>query len=130
MVQDGGFGSPAPHCRRNTEANAALGGELEGVREQILQHLLQTLGVGDDAASQIGIDVDVKRQLAVVRFMPERTSDRLQQVSGEDFLRIHGDRSGFNLGQVENVADQIEQVGAGAVNGARELDLLPGQVSV
>ena len=73
---------------------------------------------------EIGIDLDVERQLAVFRLVPERTSDRFQQVGGEDFLGIHRHGSGFDLGEIENVADQIEQVGAGAVDGAREFDLL------
>jgi hypothetical protein len=40
---------------------------------------------------------------------------------------VHRHRAGFDLREVENVADQVEQVGAGAVNGARELDLFAAQ---
>ncbi len=39
------------------KAHAALLGEFEGVREQILEHLLETLRVGDDTAHQVGIGV-------------------------------------------------------------------------
>ena len=130
VVEDGMFGAPAAHGRRNAEAHAALGGKLERVRQQILQHLLQALGVGDDTASQIGIDIDVERQLPVFSFVPERSSNRFQQIGCQDFLGIHGHRSRFDLGQVEDVADQVQQVGAGAVDGARKFDLLVRQVAV
>ena len=39
-------------------------GELEGVREQVLQHLLQALGIGDDAAAEVRIELDVERRAA------------------------------------------------------------------
>ena len=76
------------------------------------------------------IDLDVERQLPVVRLVPERPRDAVEQVGDEDFLRIDRDGAGLDLRQVENVADEVEQVGAGAVNGARELDLLGRQVAV
>ena len=56
--------------------------------------------------------------------MAERPADRVEQIGEEDLLRLHRDRSGFDLRQVENVADQVQQVGAGAVDGAGELRLL------
>ena len=63
-------------------------------------------------------------KLPVFRLVPERPPDRLEQIGGEDFLGIHRHRAGFDLREIEDVADQIEQVGAGAVNGAGEFDLL------
>ncbi len=118
------FGAPAAHGRRNVEPHPAFGGKLEGVRQQVLQHLLQTLRVGDNTAPQIGIDIDVERQLAVFGLVPERASHGFQKIGCENFLCIHGHGARFDLGQVEDVADQIEQVGAGAMNGSRKLDLL------
>ena len=44
--------------------------------------------------------------------------------------RLDRDRAGFDLGEIENVADQVEQVGAGAVNGAGKFDLLRGEVVI
>ena len=48
----------------------------------------------------------------------------------QDLLGIDRHRAGFDLRQIENVADQVEQIGAGAVDGARELDLSRRQVAV
>ena len=52
------------------------------------------------------------------------------RLAEEDLLGIDRDRAGLDLRQVEDVADEVQQVGAGAVDGARELDLLGGQVAV
>ena len=65
-------GAPAADRGRDLEPHAALLGELERVRQQVLQHLLQALGVGDDAAAELRIDLDVERELAVLRLVPER----------------------------------------------------------
>ena len=48
--------------RRDRESNAALAGELERVREEILDHLLEAFGVGEDRRGQRGIQVDRELQ--------------------------------------------------------------------
>ncbi len=62
--------------------------------------------------------------------MAERPSNRLDDIGKADFLGFDGDGAGFDLGQVENVADQIEQVSAGAVNGTGKVDLLERQILI
>ena len=81
------LGAPAADHGRHLEPDAALLGELEGVGQQVLEHLLQTLGVGVDAAAEMRIDLDVERELAVVRLVAERTRDRFDQVGDEHLLR-------------------------------------------
>ena len=130
VVEDRVLGAPAADGGRHVQPHAALGGELERVRQQVLQHLLQPLGVGDHAAGEVLVDLDVERELAVFGLVPERPSDGLQQARGQDFLGIDRHRAGFDLRQVEDVADQVEQVGAGAVDGAGEFDLLRRQIAV
>lgn len=66
----------------------------------------------------------------VFRFVPERASHGFQEVGGQDFLGIHGHGSRLDLGEVEDVADQIQQVGARAMDGARKFDLLGRQIAV
>ena len=130
LFEHGMSRAPAALDRRNAQAHAALGGELEGVREQVLEHLLQALGVGGDAASEIGVEIDLERQLPGLGFVTERARHHVEQVRERYLLRIHGHRAGFDLGEVENVADQVQEIGAGAVNGARELDLLEREIAV
>ena len=56
--------APAAQRRRDLETHAALLGELEGVRQQVLQNLLQALGIGHDAAVEVRIELDVERRAA------------------------------------------------------------------
>src|SRR5258706_628678 len=84
VIQDRMLGAPASHRGRNVQSHAAFCRELERVRQQVFQHLLQPLRIGDDAAAQIGIEIDVERQLAIFGFVPERSSDRLKQVRRQD----------------------------------------------
>ena len=65
-----------------------------------------------------------------LRLVAERPRDGVEQIGKEDFLRFDRDRAGLDLRQIENVADQIEQIGAGAVNGAGEFDLLWRKIAV
>ena len=65
-----------------------------------------------------------KAEPPVFRFVAERAGDHVEQAGEEDFFGLHRHRARFDLRQIENVADQVQQVGAGAVNGAREFDLL------
>jgi hypothetical protein len=67
---------------------------------------------------------------AIFRLVAERPRHHFQQAGEEDFFRFHRHRAGFDLGQVQNVADEVEQVRAGAVDGAGEFDLLGRQVAV
>ena len=115
---------------RHGQPDRTVLGELECVRQQILEHLLQTLGVRYQAAGKVWIGLHLKSELAVLRFVPEGTGNHFEQIGEQDFLRLDRNRAGLDLGQIENVADQIQQVGAGAMNGTRELDLLGGQVVI
>ena len=91
-------GVPPAQRGRDVEPHAALGGEFERVRQQILEHLLQTLGVGHDAASQIRIEVHLERKLPIFRFVAERARNHVDQVGEVDLLGIHSDGSGLDFG--------------------------------
>ena len=75
------------------------------------------------------IGVHFERQLLVLRFVTERTRDHLQQSGEENFFGIDGHGAGFDLREVENVGDEVEQIGSGAVDGAREFNLLAGEIA-
>ena len=82
------------------------------------------------AAAEPGVDEHIESEVAALGLVPERAADHVEEVGEEHFLGLHRDRAGLDLREVENVGDQIEQVGAGAVNRARELDLLARQVAL
>ena len=130
LAQDRMIGGPAACGPGDAQPHAAVLGELEGVGEQVLEHLLQALGVGDDAAAELRIELDVEREMAPLGLVAERARHRVEQVGEVDLLGIDRDGSRLDLGQIEDVADEVHEVGAGAVDGARELDLLVGQVAV
>ena len=121
--------APAARRRRHGQPDAALRGELERIGQQIFQHLLQALGIGGDGASEIRIEMNVERQLTSVRFMTERPRDHVEHIGEEDLFRIHGDRAGLDLRQIQDIADKVQEVGAGAMNGPGELDLLARQIA-
>ncbi len=73
---------------------------------------------------------DLEDELAVLRLVPERPRHHVEQAGEEDLFRFDRDRARFDLREIENVADQVQQVGAGAVNGAGELDLLRREIAV
>ena len=75
--------------------------------------------------AEIGVELDVERRgRARLGLVAERARHRLEQVGEEDLLGLDRDGARLDLRQVEDVADQVQQVGAGAVDGAGELDLL------
>ena len=62
--------------------------ELECVGQQVLEHLLQTLRVGDQAASEMWIGVHFEAQPPVFSLMAERRADHIEQAGEEDLLGI------------------------------------------
>src|SRR5580704_3629463 len=72
----------------------------------------------------------LKSEFTILRLMPERASHHFEQVREKDFLGLNRNCSRFNLREIENVADQVQQVSSGTVNRARKFDLLWGEVMV
>ncbi len=62
--------------------------------------------------------------------MTEGPGHHVEQAGEEHFLGVNGYRAGFDLRKVENVADQVQQIGPGAMDRTGEFNLLPGQVAV
>jgi hypothetical protein len=55
--------------------------------------------------------------------MAERPLHIILQFAQCDFAHIHDDRARFDLGEIQNVIDQRQQIVAGGMNGLGELDL-------
>src|SRR5271155_4098763 len=60
-VEDRVLGAPSTQGGCNAKPYATFSGELECIRQQVFQDLLQTFGVRDDAATQVLIEVDIER---------------------------------------------------------------------
>ncbi|CAB3713649.1 hypothetical protein LMG26845_05917 [Achromobacter insuavis] len=114
---------------RDLERHGALLGELEGVGQQVLQHLAQPLRIGVQRRRHVGGDVQFQRQALVLRDRPQRIQQPFQRRRDGHGLDFHGGLAGLDLGQVEDVVDQRQQVAARFVDGLRVLDLVRAQVA-
>ncbi len=115
---------------RDAEADAALFRELEGVGEQVLDHLLQTLVIGVDGARQIRSKLDLEVELLVLRNLREGAVDMIAQGRERGFADIQRDGAGFDLGEVQNIVDEAEKVGTGMMDRTGEFDLFVGQIAL
>jgi len=127
-----GCSGPQPLLAAYTfETDAAALGELEGVGQQVLQDLLQTLGVGRDGAADQRIDLRLKRQLPCFGFVSEwpratistRFVNRISSASTVTVPDSILERSRMSLMRFKRSV-------AGTVDGARKLHLLRRQVRV
>ena len=124
-------GELSPFRQSDPQLDAADFGELASVGEQVLEHLLQPLLVRLDRRRDVrAMDLDFEGELLVLGHRPERALDEVPQIRELDVADVHVHTTRLDLGEVEDVVDQIEEVGAGAVDRVRELDLLRVQVLV
>ena len=121
---------PARRRRRDGDGDVAGVGELERVGEQVLDDLLQPLDVGDHRLGQARVDVDVEVDLLRVGDVAEGALDVALQVVEAQLREVHVRRAGLDLGEVEDVGDEREQVVARGMDGLRELDLLRVEVAL
>ncbi|MNV11886.1 hypothetical protein D3C71_1024670 [compost metagenome] len=98
------------------QRHLAFAGELERVAEQVVEHLLQLGTVGDQRFRHRRIHLDGELQPAVHRHVAEVTRDLAGERVHAHFLSVHIHLAGFDLGQIEDVVDQSQQVGAGIMD--------------
>src|SRR5882762_1395355 len=119
---------PAALGGHDSQLYGALGGELEGVRQQVLQNLLQALLVGLDHCGQSRIDADREIEVLLQRRRPEGPIDVVPQVRQAQRPEVERYGPRLDLRQVEDVADQRKQVRSRGIDGLRIVDLLRRQV--
>jgi hypothetical protein len=110
--------------------DAAGVGELERVREQVLEDLLEPLVVGDDRHRKLGVDLDLEIEPVLLGDGAECPLGVLADVRERDRREVELHPPGFDLRQVEDVVDQRQQVVARGVDRLRELDLARRQHSI
>src|SRR4029078_11875627 len=67
LAEDGMARRPACGRGKDLELHAAALGELERVRQQVLEHLLEPLGIRDEGAPERWIEVDGEPELPRLR---------------------------------------------------------------
>ena len=111
------------------QCHRALLGELERVGQQVLQHLPQALRVGVQRGRYVGGDGGRERQALFLCQRAQRVDQGLQGLGQRHRFHRHGGLAGLDLGQVEDVVDQGQQVVARCVDGLRVLHLVGAQVA-
>ena len=115
--------------RGELSVDRAFRGELERVGEQVLEDLHQARAVGLDACRQTFARVETReREATVLRDAAERTLDILDDVADRASANIDGRRPGFDLREIEDVVDEVEQVGTGAPDRRANSTCLAGEV--
>ena len=123
------IGAPALRGEPDAHIDVAVGGELDGVGQQVLEDLLEALRVAVHERRQALGELHVERQVLGLGHVPEVAVDVVAQAGEGDFLDLDGHRAGLDLREIEDVVDEVQQVGAGRVDVAGELDLLGGEVA-
>ena len=107
---------PPPGRRLSTTVTPAALGELERVADEVGHDLPHTAGIGEDRLRNRPLAVEAQPQAFVLG--PHREDlhhlpdDRVRRA--RDALHLHA--PGLDLGQVEDVVDQVEQVLAAGVD--------------
>ena len=121
--------APAFGGRAHPHGHLPAGGELEGVGEQILENLLQALGVGAESAGQGWVELNAEAQVFGLGDVPEVALDRLAHHCERHILDIHRHGARLDLGEVQGVIDEREQVRAGGMDVLGKLDLFGSEVA-
>src|SRR5204863_3282247 len=95
---------------RNLQRHQTPIGEFERVGKQVLENLLQALGVGLNSARKIVGKIDLEIELLAFCNVPECALHVILQLSESKVPYIDHDRARFDLRQVENVVDQRQQI--------------------
>src|SRR6516164_1067358 len=86
-------------------------GELNGIADEIDQNLRQAAAV-TVARRQVRSQLELERELFVGRQRLKRAADRLGNVLNRVIGQFEDELTGFDLGEVQHVIDESEQVSA------------------
>ena len=125
----------APACARrvhelDVQGDLSAVRELEGVRQQVLQDLLQALHVGNHRLRQARIEADEEIDALGFRHVAEGALAVVLQVVEAQLAHVDDDGAGFDLRQVEDVVDERQQVVAGRMDRLRKLHLLARKIAL
>ncbi len=106
------------HCGRGvavilqTDSNTDLAmlGELDGIAHQVGQHLFETQGIEQCVAACGGCNPYLQSKAFLARLPLENTPYRFDQCCKVDGLRGQGQVARLDARDVENIADQAQQV--------------------
>src|SRR6266545_3101343 len=121
LVEDLVIVTPPALGARDRQDHLPALGELEGVREHVLDDLLKALRVSRQGVRQSRIQLDPEVQPLRRGDVAERALDVILQVSEPDVADVDDDRAGLDLREVEDVVDQVQEVVSRRVDRLGEL---------
>ena len=117
-----------PHAlgrqRHGLQGHVAGLGELDRIAQQVEQDLPQPQRIAAHPARHAGGDAVMERQPALARHRPHQRGDIVQQRMQVELDLLQLQLAGFDLGQVQRIVDQAQQMRAGALDGVG-ITLLP-----
>ncbi len=94
-----------------------MAGELDGVADQVGEHLAQPAGVADQAQRQVGGEAADQLQALGLGARREQLDDVAHRQLDVEGDRLEGQLAGLDLGEVEDVVDHRQQGVAGMLDG-------------
>ena len=128
LAQRGMVAAPSRSRRPDLQGHLALRRKLERIGQQVLDDLLHAPLVRKDRDRQCLLQLDGKAQFLVVGHMAEGLLDETAQIHEGHFVDIRRHRARLDLGQIQDIVDEVQQIVARCINGSRVLDLLGAQV--
>ena len=116
---------------RHAQRHAATLGKLECIAQQVVDHLLEPGGIGDDGFRQRQLQVQPEFQSLRADAFAKHRLDIIHQFHqfGGQLFQLQFAR--FDLRQIQNVIDDVEQVMTAAHNRIhRFAEFLPAQILV
>src|SRR5450432_4540865 len=120
----------APVRGSDQEGYPAALGELERVREEILEDLLEPRRIGLNCVGHVRFNRHRESDLLLRRDRRKRARKIVDEARDGDRLRPHIELAGLDLREIEDVVDQRQQIITRGVDRLGELDLLGAQISL
>ena len=93
----------------HAQQHLAVFGELDGVAQQVHQHLLQAQGITAQIAGLLGRVVQAQRQVFLAGADEQRVQHLLAQAAQREVVHLQRDGAFVQLGLVEDVVEQAQQ---------------------
>ena len=116
--------------REDTHGNLAFFGELQGVAEQVYDHLAETGWIGGGSFRNVGTDLAGELDAFLRRPQRKRPNGFFHQPGQIEFDGVHFQLARFDLGEIQNVVDDRQQRVRGGFGGLEKLALFAGQAGI
>src|SRR5579863_8705272 len=127
-IEDRVIHAPARHNAVDLQPYRPVLRELQRVRQQVLQYLLQALGIRDNRLGrQIFREIDREIETLALGYMAECPQAEIAQFAEPDAAPLHVHLARLDFAEIEDVVDQRQQIGSRRVDSFGVLDLLRRQ---